>query len=227
MKCKQGFGSIILLAGLVLISAQQASADVTVVYKINTANGNGQQTIHYADKQHVRIDMQDVGDRKISMMKLNDKVYVITGKVVQDLSQLAGMMAMMGKGKKPSPAPQTSIKFVDTGKTETIAGIRGKVFSFVEKGRSHEVVLAKNKDLHNVVLALVEITKAATTMMPVDASSQIQQNAALKNMAMLRVDNTVRLQSMTSSPIAKRVFTLPSRPQQMPGMDGLMGAFGR
>lgn len=222
MKLKKTICSIALMGSLVLASAQAAYADVTVVYKMTSKNGGGQQTIYYADKQHVRMDMSGGAGRTMTMLKRGDKVYAITGKVVQDLSQLSQMMGAMGMGKQGGNKPQAPIKFEDTGKTETIAGLRGKVYRFVEKGKRHEVVLAQNKDLQNAVLGIVEITKAATSMMPFDATSRIQQDASIKNMALLRLDNTLILQSMNTHAVPAETFKLPSKPQQMGGMGALM-----
>jgi len=219
--------SIALLAGMTLMGVQPASADVTVVYKTTLRDGSGTQTIYYADKQHVRLDMGSAGQRKVSMMKLGDKVYSITGKVVQDMSQLSEMMASMGMAKKKSHEAQAPIKFEDTGKTETIAGIRGKVYRFVDDGKRHEVVLGQNKDLQDAVLGMVEITKAATGMMPFGPSSRIQQDASIKSMALLRLDDRVRLQSINTHAVPAATFKLPSKPQQMGGMGGLMkGVYG-
>jgi len=54
------------------------------------------------------------------------------------------MMAAMGRGGKGSHvthATESQIKYEDTGRTETIAGIEGKVYRFVERGKQHEIVL--------------------------------------------------------------------------------------
>jgi len=136
----------VALIGVVLTGAQAACADVTVVYKMTSPDGKGTQTIRYVDKQHVRMDMAGSVDAEMYMLKLGDKVYTITGKVVQDMGQLAQMMAAMGRGKKSNHTAHTPIKYEDTGRTETIAGITGKVYRFVERGKRHEVVLGKNKD---------------------------------------------------------------------------------
>ncbi|VAW77641.1 hypothetical protein MNBD_GAMMA14-467 [hydrothermal vent metagenome] len=232
MKLKKSMCSIVLLAGVALTGTPGAFADVTVVYKMSSPDGSGMQTIFYTDEQHVRLDMTGAANNKTTMMKLGNKVYAITGEVVQDMSQLAKMMASMGMGKKGENKgenkAQTSINYEDTGKTETIAGIRGKVYRFVENGRSHEVVLGKNKDLQDAALGVVEITKAATGMMSFDTTNGIQEDASLKNMALLRLDDRVLLQSINTRAIPAATFKLPSEPQQMGGMGGLMkGVLGK
>lgn len=227
MKLNTTMNAIILLVGAILLSSHPAYADVTVVYKMTSRDGSATQTIYYADKQHIRLDMGSAGQRKVSMMKLGDKVYSITGKVVQDLSQLSEMMASMGMAKKKSHEAQAPIKFEDTGKTETIAGIRGKVYRFVDNGKRHEVVLGQNRDLQDAALGMVEITKAATGMMPFGPSSRIQQDASIKSMALLRLDDRVRLQSINTRTVPAATFKLPSKPQEMGGMGGFMkGIYG-
>ncbi len=228
MKIKKEFYSIAALAGMTLISSQTAFADVTAVYKITSPNGSGTQTIQYVDKQHVRVDMTSAINQKTTMLKLGNKVYVITGKVVQDVGQLAKLMAAMGKANKSSHKTPAPIKYKDTGKTETIAGIKGKVYRFVERGKRHEIVLGKDKGLQSAVLGLIEISKAATSMMPEDNMKRMQQDAAIKNLAMLRLDNRVRLQSINTQSIPASTFKLPAEPQQMGGVGELMkGLLGK
>ncbi len=225
MKIKKEFYLTATLTGMMLISSQAVFADVTAVYKMTSPDGNGVQTILYADKQHVRMDMTDAMKNKTSMLKLGDKVYAITGEVVQDLSQLSKMMAALGKGNKGQHKTQTPIKYQDTGKTETIAGIRGKVYRFVENGRSHEVVLGKNKDLQDAVLGMVAITKAATGMISFASMNRVQQDVAIKSMALLRMDDRVHLKSMNTRSIPASSFKLPAKPQQMGGVGNLIKGF--
>jgi len=223
MIMKQGVYLCLVAAAIMMSGAQVAFADVTVVYKMTARDGNATQTIRYADKQHVRVDMaSDSTKREMSMLKLDDKVYSITGKVVQDMGQLADMMAAMGKGAKAKPSERTPIKYEDTGKTEMIAGIKGKVYRIVENGKHHEVVLGEDKDLQAAVLGVVEIGKSSFGMMSEDPKNRFQQDASIKSMALLRMDEVVRLQSMNKDPIQNSVFELPSKPQQPGGMGNLM-----
>jgi len=228
---KKTIYSITVLAGMGLMGTPGAFADVTAVYKMTSPDGNAMQTIRYVDKQHVRVDMKS-GANNMSMLKLGDKVYSITGKVVQDMSQLADMMAAMGRGGKGSHvthATESQIKYEDTGRTETIAGIEGKVYRFVERGKQHEIVLGRNQDLQDAVSGLMEITKSSMGMMSDEnPANQLPKDASMKNMAMLRLDDGVRLQSMNTKTIPGSVFELPAKPQQMGGLGGLLkGLSGR
>ncbi len=228
MKMKKKTYLIAALVAMVLMSSQSASADVTAVYKMTSRDGTGSQTIKYADKQHVRIDMTNGINQKVSMLRVGNKVYSINGKVVQDMSQLSKLMAAMGRGKKGSHKKSSVIKYKDTGKTETIAGIKGKVYRFVDNGKQHEIVLGRSKDLQNAVLGLINIMKSASSMKPDDAMKRMQQSTSIKNMAMLRLDNAVRLQSIKTTSIPASTFKLPAAPQQMKGLGNLMkGILGK
>lgn len=224
MKKRQGIYSVVIVAVISMFGMQAALADVTVVYKMTYQDGSASQTIHYADKQHVRVDMGNVANKMTTMMQLGDKVYMITGEVVQDTAQLAKMMAMMGKGPQKSQTKHAPVKYEDTGRTETIAGITGKVYRFEARGKKHEIVLAKNKDLQEAVLGLVAITKASLGTMSDNPMNMAQQDASIKSMAMLRLDDSVRLQSIKHGKISDSEFVLPAKPQQLgPGLEGLFG----
>src|SRR3546814_13596904 len=94
--------------------------------------------------------MVSVNDKATTMIKLGDKVYLITGKVVQDMGQLVEMMAIMGKRNKTSRAESAPIKYEDTGVSETIAGLKGNIYRYVERGAKHEVVLGHDEDRKRV-----------------------------------------------------------------------------
>ncbi len=220
MVIKQIIYSFMAVVLVMIFSTQIAFADVMAVYNMTSRDGNGTQTIHYKDNKHVRLDMANNTMRHpITLIKLGDKVYVITGKVVQDMDQMAEMMSMMGKGVKNRQTERVPIKYEDTGKTEVIAGIKGKVYHFVERGKQHEIVFGDDENLQAATLGVIAMTKAVlgTGMMPDNAFSQIQQDSSIKNMALLRLDEVMRLQSMNSNPIQNTVFVLPEKPQDFGG----------
>src|SRR3546814_16320986 len=99
------------------------------------------------------------------------------------MGQLVEMMAMMGKRNKTSRAESAPIKYEDTGVSETIAGIKGNIYRYVERGAKHEVVLGHDEDLKNAALGFVEIAKAMSAGMPTGSENMRRQNAHKKNNA--------------------------------------------
>src|SRR3546814_5776218 len=91
-----------------------------------------------------------------------------------------------------SRAESAPIKYEDTGVSETIAGIKGNIYRYVERGAKHEVVLGHDEDLKNAALGFVEIAKAMSAVMPTDSENMMRQNAPIKNMALLRLDGRDR-----------------------------------
>jgi len=229
MKMKQGIYAMVALAGMALMGVQGAFADTTVVYKMTSRDGSGTQTIYYRDKQHVRMDMANgAAGNSMTMLKLGDKVYMINGKTVQDLDQLKQMMAMMGRGGSSHRSSADPIRYEDTGRTETIAGLTGKVYRFkdrdrMDRGKWHEAVLAKNKDLQNAVVASVQMFAVMPAGMGGSSpSNRVQEDASIKSVALLRMDHVLRLQSMRNHRISNSKFTLPAKPQQLGGLGGAL-----
>src|SRR3546814_2725783 len=78
-------------------------------------------------------------------------------------------------------------------------------------------VCSSDLDLKNAALGFVEIAKAMSAVMPTDSENMMRQNAPIKNMALLRLDGRMRLQSINREPIPASVFTLPAKPQKFGG----------
>lgn len=213
--------TLLCLTGLVMIEAPLAAADVTAVYQFSSPDGNGTQTIQYRDAQHVRLQIAQQGDHNMSLLQLDQHIYMITGKTVQDLNQLRQMLAMMGRAPQAKRQPKAPTDLHDSGKTERIAGITGHIYTYTERGRQHEVVLADDPRLQQVYAAFTAITDATSSLMPMDhATDALPGN--IKKMGLLRYDQTIRLQSITTATIPIQAFILPAKPQQIGGMGAMM-----
>src|SRR3546814_20261293 len=121
----------------------------------------------------------------------------------------------MGKRNKTSRAESAPIKYEDTGVSETIAGIKGNIYRYVERGAKHEVVLGHDEDLKNAAWGFVEIAKAMSAVMPTDSENMMRQNAPIKNIALLRLAGRMRLQLINREPIPASVFRLPASPRKI------------
>jgi len=212
MKLKQGFRSIVVLVGLILISVQIVQAGVTVKYKVTSDHGAITQVTRYSDKQHVRQDVYD-GNRLISsVLKLGDKVYMINdGQIIDIPAGLGGMSGalagMLGGNQKPAP-----MRFKATGRSERIAGIKGKVYRVTQNGKSHEIVLGRNTDLLNAVKGSASLVKGLMGKSTASqVTKQINQDPALEGMAMLRFDHEIEVVSVKTGPISPSVFALPGK----------------
>jgi len=213
MKMKKNLYAITVLAvlvGLALIGVQGAQADVTVKYKMASDRGIFYQVLRYADKQHVRQDMYDGNKLMSTMLKLGDKVYMISdGLAIEISSALGSMGSSMLKSMMGDNKPQ-AVRFEPTGRSENIAGIRGEVYRVIINGEPHEVVLGRNRSLFEAVQGSVELAKG---MMGKSAANrlmkQIDRDSSRKGMAMLRFDHSMEVVSVKSGRIPDAVFALP------------------
>jgi len=196
------------LAGLALMGAQAACADVTAKYQTTDARrGTNIQTIQYADDAHVRMDIADQGRVISTMIKVDDKVYAISDGKVIDLSggMGAAMAGMFGGGSSDSG----DARFEDTGRSETVAGIRGKVYRFTKSGETHEVVLSEDRYVAQALQGLTAIVKAVGARSASDrAMEDMRRDSGMRHTGLLRFDHSLRLISISHGRVPDSAFAL-------------------
>ena len=117
---------IILGIFAVLLSANLSSADIVATWRMK----DGATTkLSVRDDKHVRIDTNEkdtymlVKDKKVYMVRKEDGQWTAF-----DMDQMSEMMKMFGKKNKQISKTDFKEKYRDTGRYETIAGYKGKVF---------------------------------------------------------------------------------------------------
>ena len=138
-------------------------ADFTLEYKME---GNMKQVVQYKDAQHVMITTNDissgergaqltVGDKRYMVMKEGGKTKYMDMDVMME--QMKQMSAMFGEAPEAEIAEEESsdFKIVKKGKSKTVAGIKGQVWTieFEEEGRKERLDLVVTDD-DNVVDAV-------------------------------------------------------------------------
>jgi len=223
---KQTIYSIAAMIGMALIGVQAAQADVTVKYKIYGKHGKLlYQAIRYTDKNHVRVDAYDGNSLVGTGLRIGEKVYAIHDGQVMDMTE--GMGSMLGRFgvHMPSSKPAAPPRVEYTGRTETIIGIKGKVYQEFEEGRqSFELVLVRNRDLFNAWMASVKLMHSMSAgMSSGQAMPGFRPNHSIAGMAPLRIGRGVGsgvLVSMKMERIPRSVLALPTgaRPRSMTRM---------
>jgi hypothetical protein len=234
MKMQQTIYLIAVMMGMALIGMQAAQADVTAKYKITGKHGKLlYQVIRYADKNHVRVDAYDGNKLQGTGFRIGEKVYVMHDGQVIDITE--GMGSMLGRFgiHTPSSKPSAPARFEYTGRTEVIAGIKGKVYRAIEDGRQpFELVLVRNRDLFNAWMGSVKLMHSMSAGMPSgQAMPGFRPNHSIAGMAPLRLGRGVGkgvLVSMKTGHIPRSVLALPAgaRPQSMSQMMGGGRNFG-
>ena len=174
--------------------------------------------------ERVRMTMSGDADGRNEMIYRDGKAYAVQGSAVYDLSQMmpAVMGAVSGAGDVQGSPDQTRVHMRDSGRSESVAGISGKVYiveSVDERGQVErtEMVLSR----HPLAVELTRaMTHVATGMAGADA--RVWTKGPLDNQGVLRVEQDFVLSSLKAQRFADAHFALPAKPQAIPGMNGMM-----
>lgn len=212
------FGSLLASGMLCLggLTPQAVLADITAVFE----SEDGGMTIEYRDDNHVRMRTADntffvIRDGKGYMVSREGGEWLVIA--VDDTSK------MMGGG-----ADDREFDLRDTGRTETIAGIKGRVYEYAERdswtgdlGPTTEIVLSDDADVRAVYRGIMRTTGILTAM----AGGQMENPGApaIGDKGLLRHGNEWRLLSLNRNPIPDRHFSLPAEPRRMPGFGSPTG----
>jgi hypothetical protein len=187
-------------------------------------------TWKYTDGTTIKISARD--DRHIRMDTAPDSYTLLTGSKVYlvqkdddgwqatDMAQMASVMGGMGGmfGKQKSVnAEDYKATYKYTGKTETIAGYKGKVYRVeVRDGAgklvsSNDLVMSKSKDIRRINMAMVQISSKMTSMaMPGMAKSVDAANKQADQYgSVLRYGKDMTLQSVKKVSLKAAYFELP------------------
>jgi hypothetical protein len=184
-------------------------------------------TWKYTDGSTVKLSARD--DRHIRMDTAPDSYTLLTGGKVYmvqkdddgwqatDRAQVAGMMGGMFGQQKSANAEDYKATYKYTGKTETIAGYKGKVYRVeVRDGAgklvsADDLVLSKSKDIRRINLAMVQISSKMTAMvMPGMAQSvDAAKKQADQYGSVLRYGKDMTLQSVKKASLKAAYFELP------------------
>jgi len=187
-------------------------------------------TWKYSDGSTVKLSARD--DRHVRMDTAPDSYTLLTGSKVYmvqkdddgwqatDMAKMASMMGGMGGAfgqKKTANIEDYKTSYKYTGKKETIAGYKGKVYRVeVRDGAgklvsSDELVLSKSKDIRRVNLAMVQISSKMTSMaMPGMAkSADAAKKQADKYGSVLRYGKDMTLTSVKKASLKSAYFELP------------------
>ena len=211
----------------VLLTANLSSADIVATWRMNDG-ANTKLSIH--DDKHVRID---TNEKDTYMLVKDNKVYMVRKEDGQwtafDMDQMAGMMKMFQKNKKPSNAKEFQEKFKDTGRFETIAGYKGKVFDVeytddAGKKQTDEMVLSKHKDIVKIQEGWVVFASRMAQTLGQDSAQKLDQSLKSAQMkgygGMLRYGKDMILQRVEKPSLDITYYQLPPgvRMMDMPSM---------
>ncbi len=219
--------AIILGMLIVLLTADFGSADIVATWKLS----DGATTkLSIRDDQHVRID---TNEKDTYMLVKDQKVYMVRKEDGQwtafDMDQMAEMMKMFKKNNKQIKDQDFQEKFTDTGRFETIAGYKGKVFEveytdYTGKKKTDEIVLSKDKDVERIHKGWVVFASRMAQMLGQDSARKLDQSLKSAKMkgygGMLRYGKDMVLQRVEKPSLDIGHYQLPPgvKMMDMPSM---------
>lgn len=218
-----------LAIGITLGLAISASAlaDVSGTYQMEDTR----MVISVRDDNHVRMDM----DKNNFLLLTGSKTYSVRkegkGWVAMDMAEIGKMTSAMGGmpfagTDEDYDDDSADGEFRDTGRTETVAGYKGRVYEVTDAdGERYEVVLTNHKDITSLTRGMVRFgQQSAQNMGFADAMDLPLDVVNSGYTGMLRQDKNVKLLSVDTSDKGKGYFELPSGTtmQKMPDMKSMM-----
>ncbi|WP_338668888.1 hypothetical protein [Pseudodesulfovibrio methanolicus] len=210
---------IVLLLCLVLAMPAAALAVSDIVATYQYADGT-MVTLCARDAQHVRMDTSPTAYTLLS----NGKVYSVncdSGPCqVYDLGAMTagmagGLTSMFGGGSEP----EYEVRYEKTGKIETIAGYKGKVYNAVvfEDGkvvRRDEMVLSTHSNIKKVTDAWMAMADALTQSMGRSFQDSLDEAKKMGYGGILRYGNEMRLAKLSVRNLDAAYYKLPAGAQQ-------------
>lgn len=214
----------LVLAALVLAMPLPALADVIGTYLITHGDRTQSMTLTYKDDQHIRMD---TGQGNYLLIT-GDKVYAVAnaqGKVqAVDLASMPKFLLPKGKA-----ADEGNVAIRKTGRSETIAGIKGDVYEIVVDGETSEAVLSTDRRAAPLSKAFLAMAKRMGDVLGGDTADAIE--AATREAqkygygALLRANRQMVLQAVADSPLPVSYYQLPPgvTPTEIPAFGGGQG----
>lgn len=206
----------ILCIILCMPATAQAASDIIATYKYPDGN---MVTLCTRDAQHVRMDTSPT-----SYMLLSDgKVYSVSrddeGKwhaMDMDKMKSSGITSMFGGG---STVTDYEVRYEKTGKTETIAGYKGTLYTAVvfEDGKvvsRDEIVLGTHSNLKKLTDGWIAVAEKMAGMNQAFDDS-IEEAKKMGYGGVLRYGNDMKLSSLKVKNLDSSYYKLPSGTQQV------------
>ncbi len=188
--------------------------------------------LSYRDDSHIRLEISPDG----YLLLLDGKTYSLNRDDNQwnaiDMDQMSGMLAGLreaGKEISPEEAQTEAIALKDSGKTEVVAGYKGKVYLMEEEQsdgslREVEVVMSTHADIKKVNQGWMALSTNMSKIVGEDIAQDLEEAYSEmrkeKYGGLLRYSDGFKLVSVEKKSLSEDYFKLPKGVKmiQMPKM---------
>lgn len=218
---------------------------IVLVYATNSLAGSAtvespdgtQMVFEYADGNKLRLNMsQDdtymlVRDNTLFAVSYNEGQPM----VVNASTMMKGFADLVNMAEQAAPAGATAevVSIAATGRSETVAGIKGEIYTITtrEDGEAvaQEVVMSSDARALEFRDALFTMVRASTANMDEELrrnSDDFRNRLGDMNMGILRYGTEMKVSAIDGSSVAASRFELPAEPIDMSNLGGILSAFG-
>lgn len=228
----------IVLTGMTIL-ATVASVQSVFASGIAVLQGKNAQDsrieIEYLDAGTLRMNLPEKQAADSYMLMLDGKTYMVSNSagetMVMDMAQLGSMASGLGMNMGGGDSfKQELVKYNKTGKSETVAGYKGKIYTMTwrdSKGtHTADAVLSSHKNVREFSEAWMNMAEAMASSMgqKITSDKSIWSFLEREGKGVLRLGDDFRVVSIDSKNIDANRFVLPAAPMQIPSM-GKMGGY--
>ena len=205
------------------------------VAELSTGQGDV-MTFEYEGEQ-LRIN---TGNSQQSYMLVRDgRLYVVSQSDGQTMViEMSGALKSLGQSANSATPRSVDSKVISlrkTGKTETIAGMRGETYElrYVDhEGRERQADMVLSDDplavgfrdaMHRMAMAMANSLGRDTFEKELEAGEQLQGQLQALNMGVLRYDKDMQIRSIKDVRVDPQRFVLPAEPVDLGGIGGIFG----
>ena len=226
------------LVGVVPLTAW---AGGKVVLDVGTDGTSERNSMEFEfDGNRMRMNIPSTSDTSAYMLLRDGQAFTVINQggqpMVMDMSTVGQMLGgMMDQSVNVGSEVNGLFSLEDTGRSETVAGIAGRVFmaSYTDAdGRSQtdEIVIGNHPQLREFSQTMSEWARTIASSFGNDAANMSHdESMALvygKGDGILRFGDSYRVASVSDVSIVSSRFELPANSQQMPNLGGLISGQG-
>ncbi len=225
--------TVLSATALATVLAWAAPGAMAGAADVKSSDG-GAMKFEYSGRDRLRINM---GTDNNYMIMRDDEIYVVTDSdgqiMVISMNQAMSMFAGMAAGATPDTVEGKLLSMKATGRSETVAGIKGEVYMvrFIDdqgKERAADMVLSKDPRAVELQQAMsVMITSMARAAgKEAEGAAEMQKKLTGMNMGILRYGDDMWVSNISDRKIDKARFELPAEPTDLSALGGILGAAG-
>ena len=195
-------------------------------------SSDGESVVWEYRKDAVRMNL---GSDSEYVLITDGEFYLVTDEdgevMVIDGGSLMRSFASMVPDATPDGFNAELVEFEKTGRTETIAGLKGDVYEVRtrdDKGveSTEEIVLSDAKEAREFSEAMITMAETVASLLGRDetpVADALSSRLMDMNLGLLRYGNEVAVSAISSETIAAGRFVLPAEPMNFGGLDEMLG----